>query len=231
MTTTTSASSSSVDSIRRFVSTSTPAVSRNAWRARSANTTPASGMYSAAQPCGKVRALRAHLVPVEQPVRHAALVERTRRRERGVRDELDQPVETEEAGVELLPARRTPPARSAPSTARDTRRGRSACARGSSRGRGRARTARAPSPRRRARAAPTRSRSPSPPRRRLRPSPNDQVPGIERRVLRRMRDEPLPVDAGREPLVGCRHERAEREREVALLRALRAAARPTRRAA
>jgi hypothetical protein len=53
----------------------------------------------------EVRALRPNLVLVEQPVRHAALVERTRRGERGVRDELDQPVEAEEAGIELLPPR------------------------------------------------------------------------------------------------------------------------------
>src|SRR5205823_8177636 len=42
-------------------------------------------------------------VHVEEPVRHAALVERPRRRERRVGHKLDETVETEQARVELLP--------------------------------------------------------------------------------------------------------------------------------
>src|SRR5487761_1559585 len=64
-------------------------------------------------------------------------------------------------------------------------------------------------------------RSPSRPRRRRqRASYGQDVAWIEARVRGRVRDEPLPVDAERHLLVGRRHDRAEREREVARLRAL-----------
>src|SRR5207253_4706785 len=55
-------------------------------------------------PLREGRAERAHLVLAKPAVGDAALVERAGRGGRGVGDELDQPVEADETGIELLPA-------------------------------------------------------------------------------------------------------------------------------